>query len=254
LNDVENAVDDKTACLIVQHPNFYGYLENPKQLTEIAHRNGALSVVSFDPLSLGILERPGDYGADIAVAEGQCLGIPMQFGGPFLGILSCRQEFVRKMPGRLIGQTTDRNGERCFVLNLQAREQHIRRGKATSNICTNQGLLAIRATVYLSLLGPQGLKEVSELCCQKAHYAAEKLTAIAGIELAFDGPFFKEFTLRCSAGTQSVVERARQAGFEIGPELSSLSESEHQDNNLLLLAVTEKRSQADIDRLAEALS
>lgn len=141
---------------------------------------GALGIVSFDPLSLGVLKRPGDYGADIAVAEGQSLRTPLQYGGPYLGILTCRESLMRKMPGRLIGQTTDRLGKRCFVLNLQAREQHIKRDKATSNICTNQGLLALRATVYMSLLGPQGLKEVSELSCRKAHYAAEQLAKVAG--------------------------------------------------------------------------
>ena len=144
----------------------------------IAHRHGALFVVSFDPISLGLLKRPGEYGADIAVAEGQCLGNPMAYGGPYLGIMACREEFVRKMPGRLVGQTVDRNGKRCWVLTLQTREQHIRREKATSNICTNQGLFALRAAVYLAALGPQGLKETAELCLQKAHYAAEQLTQV----------------------------------------------------------------------------
>ena len=147
-------------------------------------------VVSFDPLSMGILKRPGDWGADIAVAEGQSLGTPLQFGGPFLGILSCRQQFVRKMPGRLIGQTVDREGKRCFFLNLQAREQHIRRAGAMSNICTNQGLMALRATVYLSLLGPTGLKEVAELSCRKAHYASDRLSQVPGCDLAYQKPFF----------------------------------------------------------------
>ena len=153
--EVEAAVDDQTSCVLVQQPNFFGCLEDVSKIAEIAHRNGALLVQSFDPLSVGLFKRPGDLGADIAVAEGQPLGIPLQFGGPYLGILACRQQFVRKMPGRLIGQTVDRNGVRCFFLNLQAREQHIRREGATSNICTNQGLMALRATVYLSLLGPR---------------------------------------------------------------------------------------------------
>ena len=151
-----------------------------RRLAERAHARGALFVVSFDPISLGLLKRPGQYGADIAVAEGQCLGNPMAFGGPYLGILACREEFVRKMPGRLVGQTVDRHGKRCWVLTLQTREQHIRREKATSNICTNQGLLALRAAVYLAALGPQGLQETAELCARKAHYAAEQLTQVAG--------------------------------------------------------------------------
>src|SRR4029077_9577006 len=175
-------LDDQTACLVVQHPNFFGCLEEVRELTDLAHQAGALAVVSFDPISLGLLSRPGEYGADIAVAEGQSLGIPLQYGGPYLGIMACKNEFVRKMPGRLIGETVDREGRRCFVLNLQAREQHIRREKATSNICTNQGLLALRATVYLSLLGKAGLREVAELSARKAHYAAEQLANVKDLE------------------------------------------------------------------------
>ncbi len=157
--DLKKLLDDRTACLIFQHPNFFGCLEEPEELCRQARSVGALSVVAFDPISLGLLRRPGDYGADVAVAEGQSLGIPMQYGGPFLGIFTCQNEFVRKMPGRLVGRTTDRQGRPCYVLTLQAREQHIRREKATSNICTNQGLLALRATAYLSLVGPQGLEK-----------------------------------------------------------------------------------------------
>ena len=178
--------------------------------------------MAFDPISLGLLRRPGDYGADVAVAEGQSLGIPMQYGGPFLGIFACRNEFVRKMPGRLVGRTTDRLGRPCYVLTLQAREQHIRREKATSNICTNQGLLALRATVYLSLVGPQGLREAAELCCRKAHYAAERLDAVSGVKLAFpDRPFFKEFALRVLRRMQKRFCRRRGRPDSIsGPSLS----------------------------------
>ena len=188
---VADSLDEETACLVIQHPNVFGALEELEPLCRAAHEVGALAVVSFDPLSLGLLKTPAACGADIAVAEGQSLGIPAQYGGPFLGILACRHDHVRQMPGRLIGQTVDRNGQRCFVLNLQAREQHIRREKATSNICTNQGLLAVRATVYLSLLGRQGLVDVAELCCRKAHYAAERLGELPGFELMFSRPFFK---------------------------------------------------------------
>jgi glycine dehydrogenase subunit 1 len=252
---VRQVLDDRTACLVIQQPNFFGCLEQTRELTDAARKVGALSVVSFDPISLGLLARPGEYGADIAVAEGQALGIPMQYGGPYLGILACRQEFVRKMPGRLIGETVDREGQRCYVLNLQAREQHIRREKATSNICTNQGLMALRATVYLSLLGPTGLREVAELCTRKAHYAAERLSKVPGIELAFRQPFFKEFALRCRAGVDPILKKARAAGFDIGPDLkrfrnSGVSSAE----NCLLIAVTEQRSRTEIDKLAEALS
>ena len=247
---VKKAVDDKTACVVVQHPNFFGCLEEVEAITEIAQQAGALSVVSFDPISLGVLKRPGDYGADIAVAEGQSLGIPMQFGGPFLGILACRNEFVRKMPGRLVGQTLDRHGQRCFVLNLQAREQHIRREKATSNICTNQGLLALRATAYLSTLGPQGIREVASLCTQKAHYAAKKLTAIDGFELAFDRPYFKEFTLRCKRPPNEIIAAAKDAGFLLGPALNRFG----MQDDALLVAVTEQRTREDVDRLVAALT
>ncbi|MCA9116229.1 MAG: glycine dehydrogenase, partial [Planctomycetaceae bacterium] len=244
----------QTACLVIQQPNFFGCLEDAAALTAAAREHGALSIVSFDPISLGLLNRPGDYGADIAVAEGQPLGVPLQYGGPWLGILACRKEFVRRMPGRLIGQTVDRDGKRCFALNLQAREQHIRRDKATSNICTNQGLLALRATVYLATLGPQGLKEAAELCCRKAHYAAEKLTAVDGLELMFDRPFFKEFALKVSGDVGELQERARQAGFDIGPELTRFPSLPDGTRNGLLIAVTEQRSSEEIDRLAQALS
>ncbi len=253
--DVEAAVDDQTACVIFQHPNFFGCLEQVGQLSEIAHRNGAMSIVSFDPISLGLLQRPADYGADIAVAEGQSLGIPMQFGGPFLGILACRQKYVRQMPGRLVGETVDRNGKRCFVLNLQAREQHIRREKATSNICTNQGLLALRATVYLTLLGKHGLREVSELCCRKAHYAADRLSAIDGISLAFERPFFKEFVLQCRDGAETVIKKARQNGFDVGPALRQFGDlGGVAANEAFLVAVTENRTKEEIDRLVDAVS
>ena len=258
LAELESLVDDQTACIVVQQPNFFGCLESVEAIGQIAHRSGGLLVVSFDPLSLGILKRPGDLGADIAVAEGQALGIPLQFGGPFLGILACRQQFVRKMPGRLIGQTVDRNGRRCFFLNLQAREQHIRRAGAMSNICTNQGLMALRATVYLSLLGSQGLREVSELSCRKAHYAADRLQQIEGCELVFATPFFKEFVLRYRDGANVAIRKAAAANIDIGPALSRLSGldwlAQDDKDQCLLIAVTESRTKADIDRLVEALS
>jgi glycine dehydrogenase subunit 1 len=257
LDRVAAVLDDQTAALIVQHPNFFGLLEQVEQLPALAHEHGALFIVSCDPISLGLLKRPGDYGADIAVAEGQPLGIPLQYGGPLLGILACREQYMRKMPGRLIGQTTDRNGKTCYVLNLQAREQHIRREKATSNICTNQGLLALRATVYLALLGKAGLREVAELCCRKAHYAAERLTGIGGIEVMFEGRFFKEFTLRCRDGVDTVIAKAAAAGFDLGPDLKRFPDIADTKNvpltNGLLVSVTEKRTRVEIDQLVEAL-
>jgi glycine dehydrogenase subunit 1 len=253
---VKAVLDDKTACLIIQHPNFFGCLEEADELAKLARSVGALSVVSFDPISLGVLRRPGDYEADIAVAEGQPLGIPMQYGGPFLGLFTCRNEFLRKMPGRLVGRTTDRSGRTCYTLTIQAREQHIRREKATSNICTNQGLLALRATVYLSLLGSRGLREVAELCCRKAHYAAERLASVAGLARTFpDRPFFKEFVLSCPPDVERVLASARKAGFDLGPSLSRFSPAG--DSSLkhgILIAVTEQRTRQEIDALAAALA
>src|SRR5262245_41757080 len=194
--DLAAGVDDKTACIVVQQPNFFGCIEDAASLATIAHDAGALVVSAFDPISLGLLKRPGDWGADIAVAEGHTLGTPMQYGGPYLGIMACRESLVRRMPGRIAGETVDRRGKRCFVLTLQTREQHIRREKATSNVCTNQGLFALRATIYLALMGPQGLRDTANLCLQKSRYAAEQFCASGRFELAFKQPNFKEFVIR----------------------------------------------------------
>src|SRR5204863_4843408 len=205
----------------VQHPNFFGGLEEVDAIGKLCKERGALFVVSFDPISVGLLKRPGDYGADIAVGEGQCLGNPMAYGGPYLGLMACREEFVRKIPGRLVGQTPDRRGNRCWALTLQTREQHIRREKATSNICTNQGLFALRAAVYLAALGPQGLRETAELCLRKAHYAAERLAQIKGVELAFRRPFFKEFTLRVPGSATELLQRLFEDGYHAGLSLGA---------------------------------
>ncbi len=162
------AINRDTACVLIQQPNFFGCLEEVEAIAAAAHAVGALFIVSVDPLSLGLLKRPGDYGADIVVAEGQSLGSPLSFGGPYLGIMACREVFVRRMPGRIAGQTVDRRGRRCWVLTLQTREQHIRREKATSNICTNQGLFALRATIYLSAMGPTGMRKSRSFACTRA--------------------------------------------------------------------------------------
>jgi glycine dehydrogenase subunit 1 len=250
-DDLEAVVDDTTACVVVQHPNFFGSLEEVEAIAAAAKAKGALFVVSFDPISVGLLKRPGDYGADIAVAEGQCLGNYLMYGGPYLGILACRQEFVRKIPGRIVGQTIDRRGQRCWVLTLQTREQHIRREKATSNICTNQGLLALRSTMYLSALGPEGLRETAELCAAKAQYAAEKLTKIPGVRLAFDRPFFKEFTLRVPGDVRQTLADLIKDGYLAGLWLGQYFEDL---GDCLAVAVTEKRTRSEIDGLAAAMA
>ncbi len=246
------AVDDATACVVIQQPNFFGCLEEAGSLATIAHDAGALVVASFDPISLGLLKRPGDWGADIAVAEGHTLGTPMQYGGPYLGIMACRENLVRRMPGRIAGETVDRRGKRCFVLTLQTREQHIRREKATSNVCTNQGLFALRATIYLALLGPQGLRETANLCLQKSRYAAEQICKHDRFELAFNAPTFKEFVIRDRQNrVEELLAHALDAGFLAGVPMES-SYSELKD--CVLVAVTEKRTKKEIDALIGALA
>ncbi|VTR92376.1 glycine dehydrogenase subunit 1 : Probable glycine dehydrogenase (decarboxylating) subunit 1 OS=Blastopirellula marina DSM 3645 GN=gcvPA PE=3 SV=1: GDC-P [Gemmata massiliana] len=251
-DDVKNAVSDATACVIVQSPNFFGHLEEMQAIGDAARKVGALFVASFDPVSVGVLKRPGDYGADIAVAEGQGLGVPLQYGGPYLGILACHEDsrFLRKIPGRLVGQTTDRNGKRSWVLTLQPREQHIARANATSNICTNQGLLALRAAVYLTAVGPQGLKETAELCVRKAHYAAEQLTKVPGVSLRFKTPFVKEFALQVPGDAAALLAKLRTAGYHAGLPLGRWYPALA---NCITVAVTEKRTKAEIDGLVEAL-
>lgn len=250
--DLAGVLNDQTACVVFQHPNFFGCLEEADKLVEVAHTAGALAVVVFDPISLGLLQRPGDYGADIAVAEGQCLGIPMSFGGPYLGILACRESLVRRMPGRLVGQTTDRQGRRCWVLTLQTREQHIRREKATSNICTNQGLMALRASIYLALMGPQGLREAANLCLQKTRYALDLITRTGRWQTPFARPVFKEFVIRRPGlDADRLVSTAAQQGVFVGVPLArwypDLADG-------LLVAVTEKRTKAEIDQWADLLA
>jgi glycine cleavage system P protein (glycine dehydrogenase) subunit 1 len=244
------AVDDQTACVLVQQPNFFGCIEEMEALAKAAHERGALLVVAFDPISLGLLKRPGDYGADIVIAEGQSLGTPMQFGGPYLGIMACREQFVRRMPGRIAGQTVDRRGKRCWVLTLQTREQHIRREKATSNICTNQGLFALRATVYLASMGPQGMREAANACLHKSRYAQERLFAGGRLKLAFDQPTFKEFVVRDSErNVTGLIADALESGYFAGVPL----ERWYPDlADCILVCVTEKRTRVEIDGLAAA--
>lgn len=249
---VRAALNNDTACVIVQSPNVFGLIEDWSGLFNAAHeRDGTLAVAVFNPIATALLKSPGACGADIACADGQPLGIPLQYGGPWLGLFAAREALMRKMPGRLIGQTTDAQGRRGYCLTLQTREQHIRGAKATSNVCTNQGLLALRATVYLSLLGPRGLRSVAEQCYHKAHHAAQQIAGLAGYCIAHaDQPFFHEFVVNCPVAASKVLESGRQRGVMPGVDLSRLGLG---GPNQLLVAVTEKRTAADIDRLVTLL-
>ncbi|MCX5662351.1 MAG: aminomethyl-transferring glycine dehydrogenase subunit GcvPA [Planctomycetota bacterium] len=247
-----------TACLVVQSPNVLGQVEDWAGLFALAHESkmsdgslaGTLAVAVFNPIACGLLKRPGDCGADIAAGEGQPLGVPLQYGGPWLGLFAARQALLRRMPGRLVGQTTDAKGNRGFCLTLQTREQHIRGAKATSNVCTNQGLLALRATIYMSAMGPKGLREVAEHCYHKAHYAAEKAAAVPGYSLAYSGAFFHEFTLSCPVPARKIIDAGRARGLLPGVDCSSLGIG---SANQLLVAVTEKRTVEQIDALITLL-
>ncbi|MBN1517271.1 aminomethyl-transferring glycine dehydrogenase subunit GcvPA [Candidatus Sumerlaeota bacterium] len=252
LDVLKEAVDDATAAVIIQQPNFYGCLEDVHAIAEIAHAGGALYVAAVDPISLGLLQSPGAYGADIAVGEGQALGNPMCAGGATFGFMALREKLMRKMPGRLVGETIDADGKRGYCLTLQAREQHIRRDKASSNICSNQGLLALRGAIYLAAAGPQGLRNVAEACAFKAHDAAARIREIPGFSLAFDQPFFKEFAIDCPAPAAEIA----RALFEIAGILGGydMARVEPEHANRMLIAVTEKRTPPEIDALIEALS
>ncbi len=238
---------DKCAGLIVQQPNFFGYFEEVERYAGLAHSAGALFIVIFDPISLGLFQPPGSYGADIAVAEGQPLGNPVGFGGPGLGIFACRQEHLRQMPGRIIGRTADVEGQPGYVLTLATREQHIRRGRATSNICTNEALVALAATVYLAAMGKGGLRRVAELCYHKAHYAAEAINKLKRYSLASNLPFFKEFVIRCPISPEKVNRILRKEKIIGGLDVS------HLVDNGMLLCVTEMNSRLEIDRLVSVL-
>ncbi|MGB9860177.1 MAG: aminomethyl-transferring glycine dehydrogenase subunit GcvPA [Moorellaceae bacterium] len=250
LDELARLADQDVAGVILQQPNFVGQLEPMAEAGELAHKAGALFIAVVNPISLGILAPPGEYGADLAVGEGQSLGNPLNYGGPYLGFMAAKEKLVRRLPGRIVGQTVDVEGRRAFVLTLQAREQHIRREKATSNICSNEALCALAATIYLSCLGKEGLKEVARQCLLKAHYAFEQLLKVEGIKPVFDGPFFHEFALRTSQTPSQVAEHLMRAGiaggFDLGrfyPELEGA----------MLFCVTEVRTRSEIDRLVEAM-
>jgi glycine dehydrogenase subunit 1 len=251
LDALRKAVTGQTASVVIQHPNFFGCLEDIRAAADIAHGTGALLVVVSDPVNLGLLTPPGALGADIVVGEGQGLGVPMSFGGPNLGVFAAKQELVRRMPGRLVGATVDLDGQRGFVLTLQTREQHIRREKATSNICTNVALCALMATIYVAIMGKVGIRKVGELSVAKAHYAAETFTKIPGVRLRFAAPFFKEFTLQLPKSPERVAKRLMKEKILAGVPLKAFDRAQ---KDCLLVAVTEKRTRAEIDAYAAALT
>jgi glycine dehydrogenase subunit 1 len=248
---IADALDERTAAVIVQNPNFFGCVEDFTDLAQAVHARGALLIVACYPLALGILKTPGSMGADIAVGEGQSLGIPLSFGGPYLGFMAARREHLRKMPGRIVGETVDSQGRRGYVLTLQAREQHIKRERATSNICTNEALCALTAAAYLALLGPTGLRDTAQLCADKASYAYQRLTAIPGVRPHFRTRwFFNEFVLDLPRDASAVVGQLIHRGFAAGFPLSRYYQGMER---CLLLAVTERRTKQEIGMLAEAL-
>jgi len=251
----QGALSEEHACLAVQHPNFFGHLEDVWAHEEAAHGAGALLIAVADPISLGLLAPPGEYGADIAVAEGQSLGWPVSFGGPFLGLFACRQQYLRQMPGRIAGRTTDADGRTGYVLTLQTREQHIRRERATSNICTSQQLVGLAAAVYLAAVGKHGLRQIAEACYHESHYAAERIAALSGYSLAFQTPFFKEFTVRCPKPPAQLLARLLERGIIGGLDVSAVPAG-RQDRveNGLLVCVTEVNTRQEIDCLVEALA
>jgi glycine dehydrogenase subunit 1 len=244
-------IDNDTAIVIVQYPDFFGRIYDYTKLINYAHQNGALVAFIFNPTALGLLKPPGDFDVDIAVGDGQPLGIPLSYGGPYLGIFTTKEKYVRKLAGRLVGETVDEEGKRAYVLTLTAREQHIRREKSTSNICTNQGLMALAATIYLSLLGKKGFQQVANLCYQKAHYAANQIASLDGYEMAFpETPFFHEFVVKTPKSVDDInsllLNHMILGGYDLSKEYPELE-------NHLLIAVTEKISKDEIDEFVLAL-
>ena len=244
-------LDDTTGLVVVQYPDFFGRVFDYTSLAKAVHQAGGLLSVAVNPLALGLLKPPGEFGADIVTGEGQPLGIPLSYGGPYLGLFATRQEYVRRMAGRLVGETVDNRGQRAYVLTLTAREQHIRRERATSNICTNQGLMVLAATVYLSLLGKHGLRQVAELCYHKAHYAAQRIASLRGYNLWSKEPFFNEFAVRCPRPAEEtndfLLDQGILGGYSLGRDYPGFEK-------VMLLAVTEMNSKEDIDTLVDVLA
>ena len=245
-SDLKNKINGNTAAVIVQNPNFFGIVEDIADIKDIIHSNKSMLIVNSDPISLALLKSPGELGADIAVGEGQSLGNSLNFGGPYLGFMAVTEKMMRKMPGRIVGETVDKNGNRGFVLTLQTREQHIRREKATSNICSNQALNALIATIYLTIMGKEGLKEVANLCLQKSHYAYDQLIKTGKFRPVFSKPFFKEFVVKSNEHVKEVNDKLLKSkiigGYKIEKDYLELK-------NGWLVAVTEKRTKKEIDEL-----
>ncbi len=245
-----NLIDDKTAMIAVQYPNFFGQIEDLRTIAEKAHAAGALLVVVANPLALGMLKSPGELGADIVVGDGQPLGVPMGFGGPYVGFFATKQEFVRRIAGRIVGETVDKDGRRAYVMTLRPREQDIKREKASSNICTNQGLMALAVCIYLSLMGKNGLRKVAELNYHKAHYAANSIDKISGYQVNRDKPFFNEFVVKCPRPiaeiNEALIEDGIVGGYDLGKDYPHLA-------NHMLLCVTEMNGKDEIDALVKML-
>lgn len=250
MNFVSDKANDNTCAIVVQQPNFFGCLEDVFEMAKMAHDVGAVLISCVDPISLGVITPPGDYGADIVVGEGQPLGLPSSFGGPFLGIFASKNEHVRKMPGRIGARTTDTDGQEGFVLTLQTREQHIRRERATSNICTNEALCALASCVYLALMGRKGVSDVARLCAEKSHYLAGRMSELDGFHLAYTAPFFKEFVVKCPDRPEKIVASLAKKGFIPGVPLGRFDSSL---SDMLVLAVTEKRTRQEMDSLVSLL-
>lgn len=251
IEDAVAMVDSNTAACVIQSPDFLGQLHDLRQVAEKVHAAGAMLIVHFDPISLGLFQTPGEIGADIATAEGQPLGLGLNFGGPYLGIFTCQKQYVHKIAGRIVGTTRDIDDNPAYVLTLRAREQDIRRSRATSNICTNQGLMALASAVYMSLMGKQGIRRVAELCYHRAHYAANQIAQISGYQVHNDQhPFFKEFVVQCPKPVPEInaalAERGIIGGYNLTPEEPQLGDA-------MLLCVTEMNSKEDIDNLVETL-
>jgi len=250
LSALQKVLNQETACVAIQNPNFFGIIEECDEISEMLHKEKALLIAVVNPISLGILKSPGEYGADIVVGEGQPLGNEMYFGGPHLGIFATRMAYVRKMPGRLVGQTVDKDGKRGFVLTLSTREQHIRREKATSNICSNEALLALRAAIYLSAIGKKGIKTVANICLQNAHYTARKISEIKGYQLVFNTPFFHEFIVRSPIKPSILNQKLLSEGIVGGLDLEQFYP---ELKNTLLFCTTEVNTKSDLDHLITTL-